>query len=626
MLDPGDRMLLMESLRPPEGFAFDCAVGTTYSLDLHALIVAPLAFTIFEWQDGTGRPTAHPAALLEALRRHAGRVHLFCQAGGIKVPPRYDRLLTFLEQCAIEVQAPDPQGLFHPKMWALRFTSDDKAVRYRVLVLSRNLTFDRSWDTCLSLEGDVGARRTVRRENRGLVDFIGALPTLIVGKRALRPQAAEDLDRIAREIGTVQFTPPEPFKRLAFRPLGIPGHAADPLDQRTDRLLVVSPFIDRTRLRELTQEGHGHVLVSRSESLEEIDEATLGRFSEVLVLHDDADVEAADEDGGSEGSHERALDRQAPLSGLHAKLYVAQAGHSANVWTGSANATTAGRDRHVEMLVELEGGRRLAGIDRLLEGDGKRPGLRTLLSPFVPRSMPTDEDEAMRRQLAQELDSYRLAVAGSGLEAVAREDDAGLWTTALRAPHDCTLSPPDGTIVRCRPLSLPEHVHGQELGGDADHLVSFGPHAFETLTSFYAFTATAKQSGQSLTMTWVLNLPLIGVPDDRRDRTLLSILADDTALLMRLLLLLLQDDEPDAGDVAEGDSFWNMSSTGDDPPLFETLMRALHRSPDRVADVKRLVDDLRAMPNGSEALPKDLDAILTPVLDAHAQLLEARHA
>jgi len=618
-------MLLMESLRPPDGFEFDCAVGTTYSLDLHALIVAPLAFTIFGWHDITGRPTAHPAAMLEALRRHAGRIHLFCQAGGIKMPQRYDRLLVFLEQCIIEVQASDPQGLFHPKVWALRFKGNRAAVRYRVLVLSRNLTFDRSWDTCLLLEGDVGKRRSVRRDNRGLVDFIRALPTLVVGDRPIRQQTAADVERIAGEIGSVQFAPPAPFKSLTFRPLGISGHTNDPLDQRTDRLLIVSPFIDRGRLRELAEEGHGHVLVSRGESLEEIDGATLRRFSEVLVLHDDADIESEDRETSGEVTDVTAHDRHAPLSGLHAKLYVAQAGHSAIVWTGSANATSAARDRHVEMLVELEGGRTACGIDRLLDGDGKRLGLRTLLSPYVPRITPPNEDDATRRKLEQELDSYRLVLAGVGLEAVATETEAGLWETVLRLREGDVPAPPKTAVVRCRPLSLPEQIHGQPLGTDADHLVSFGAHAFETLTTFYAFTATAKKSAHSVTMTWVLNVPLLGVPDDRHDRTLLLILAEDQALLMRLLLLLLEEDEPDAGDIAEGDGFWTKRPTGDDPPLFETLVRALYRSPERIADVKRLVDDLRAMPNGSEALPKDLDAILTPVLEAHAHLPELSH-
>ncbi len=86
MLEPQDRRLFLESLRPPEGYALDRAIGTTYSLDLLALLTAPLAFTIFDWEDNEGRPRADPLALLEAVRRHADRTAVFCQAGEIKVP------------------------------------------------------------------------------------------------------------------------------------------------------------------------------------------------------------------------------------------------------------------------------------------------------------------------------------------------------------------------------------------------------------------------------------------------------------------------------------------------------------------------------------------------------------
>jgi hypothetical protein len=48
VLAPKDRTLLLESLRPPPGFRLDAAVSTTYSLDLMALLVAPLAFTFFD--------------------------------------------------------------------------------------------------------------------------------------------------------------------------------------------------------------------------------------------------------------------------------------------------------------------------------------------------------------------------------------------------------------------------------------------------------------------------------------------------------------------------------------------------------------------------------------------------
>ncbi len=43
MLEPRDRQLLFEALRPPDGFRFDEGVGTTFSLDLLALLMAPLA-------------------------------------------------------------------------------------------------------------------------------------------------------------------------------------------------------------------------------------------------------------------------------------------------------------------------------------------------------------------------------------------------------------------------------------------------------------------------------------------------------------------------------------------------------------------------------------------------------
>lgn len=44
MLDPYDRRHLMEILRPPEGYSLDFAIGTTFSLDLLALMTAPLSF------------------------------------------------------------------------------------------------------------------------------------------------------------------------------------------------------------------------------------------------------------------------------------------------------------------------------------------------------------------------------------------------------------------------------------------------------------------------------------------------------------------------------------------------------------------------------------------------------
>ena len=55
---------------------------------------------------------------------------------------------------------------------------------YRLLVLSRNLTFDRSWDVALALDGELLPRRTVAN-SRPLSDFVAALPAM--ARRAGQP-------------------------------------------------------------------------------------------------------------------------------------------------------------------------------------------------------------------------------------------------------------------------------------------------------------------------------------------------------------------------------------------------------------------------------------------------------
>jgi hypothetical protein len=139
MLRPDERQHLLELLRSPAGCKLDVAVGTTYSLDLISALMLPLSFAFFDWERADGELVADPLALLEALRRYGDRFTIFCQSGQIRLPSKYSPLVTFLEPCIYDVEAPDAEGVFHPKVWALRFVADDSAIRYRVLCLSRNL-------------------------------------------------------------------------------------------------------------------------------------------------------------------------------------------------------------------------------------------------------------------------------------------------------------------------------------------------------------------------------------------------------------------------------------------------------------------------------------------------------
>ena len=120
-LTPDSRVLLTEALRPPPGYRVETAVGTTYSLNLTALLLAPLSFAVFDQANSTDIDALDPIRLLEAVSRHAEHTTVFCQAGGIHVPSNYGRILTFTEDSILEVMPVHEGSIFHPKIWALRF-------------------------------------------------------------------------------------------------------------------------------------------------------------------------------------------------------------------------------------------------------------------------------------------------------------------------------------------------------------------------------------------------------------------------------------------------------------------------------------------------------------------------
>ena len=105
-LTPETRVLLTDALRPPAGYRVEIAVGTTYSLNLTALLLAPLSFALFDRENSDELSAVDPIRVLEAVRRYAEHTTVFCQAGGIHVPSSYRSILTFVEDSVLEVMPP----------------------------------------------------------------------------------------------------------------------------------------------------------------------------------------------------------------------------------------------------------------------------------------------------------------------------------------------------------------------------------------------------------------------------------------------------------------------------------------------------------------------------------------
>lgn len=617
--------MLLGSLRPPDGFRFDCAVGTTFSLDLIALLTAPLAFAMFDWQGDDGQLAADPAsgkgdplALLESLRRCADRIHIYCQAGQIKVPPANQRLLTYLEQSVIEVLPPAARagraGVFHPKVWVLRFVdaADGTTVRYRLLCLTRNLTFDRSWDTVLVLEGDRSDRQNGIAENRGLAAFARGLPGLAVRASAVNEQAAADTALIADELRVVKWKLPEGVDSVRFWPLGMDGKPTWPFGDRIDRLLVVSPFITPDFLTRLAAPGRAQFLVSRPESLREIEPSVLRERWTCLMLDEGCEAIA--------GADEPSDQQSASLSGLHAKLFVADAGWDAHIWTGSANATTAAFNGNVEFLVELIGKKSKLGVDATIGDGDNQPNLRSMLAPFTPedQAVTPGADEQACEVL---VDSIRRSLVAMSMELVVAPDDKDgkTFTTTLRSPEPLAIT--EAATVRCRPVMLVGDARALQSGCPIQ--VRFGPHAIQSVCSFVSFEVSARVGNAERTEAFVLNLPLVGAPTDRKERLLRDLLSDSRTLVRFLLMLLSDDPEklftelrefaatPEAGAGARGH---------DGLPLLEHMLACLHCSPGKLDQVHRLIEDLRRTPEGRSILPPELEAVWGPIEQVRREL------
>nr|MBC8509110.1 hypothetical protein [Chloroflexota bacterium] len=282
MLELDQRRLFLEALKPPAGYEFDRGIGTTFTLDLTALLITPLSLALLDHGDET-ESLADPLLLLESLRRFSDRITLFCQAGRISIPKKFNHLYHYLENQVVEVQAPIG-GVFHPKVWVLRYLADDGKVLYRLLVMTRNLTFDKSWDLMVQMDGPLVDRKVAYSRNNPLGDFVQVLPELAI--KSVPDHLKQAIQKIQGEVRRVDFqTPPYFHSEYKFHPMGIPGYQRGFLfDRDYFRAMVISPFLQDESLSRIAKKGKNHVLISLTESLDSVNLATLSKYTQVFGL------------------------------------------------------------------------------------------------------------------------------------------------------------------------------------------------------------------------------------------------------------------------------------------------------------------------------------------------------
>lgn len=592
MLNPNnDRLDYGQILSPPINYRLDFAIGTTYSLDLDALVGACIALGLSAETDSD--LMYNPICLLEALRSTGDKVALFCERGQIHLPGKVTPLYVLLEKMVFQVGMSKKRGIakypsFHPKFWFLRYVNDNKNVLYRVVVLSRNLTFDRSWDVTFCMDGKV--TNEVSDKNTPVADFIdylcGFLSVTDNGKNKKKK-----IKIIEKELKKVKFsTDSKELYDYDFIPIGIKSSDGGvhnintyPLfTQWHEELLIMSPFLSGGVIREFNDLNNrrNNVLITRAVSLSKLKPQDCDSFRIYTMKDAVVDGETIISE---EGTDTRCQD-------IHAKLYMTKRYSDVDLYLGSLNASHNALNGNVEFMVRLRSKNRYLNLSKLTEQIfcGSEDGVN---NPF--QMVQFGGTYAAEEEPTHKLDEVIKEIAR--LEPKAYVSPNGETYDIRIAFGD--YKPPYKVIVS--PL-----LSNKTAEFSAD--VCFASLAVTQLSQFY----TISVSDDTHTVSRVLMISTEGIPEER-DKAIVSGVVNDKNSFCQYIAFLLGDDsvvsalESSSLKLIEGSSSTLARREYELPALYEKMLKTAATNPDKFKELDFLMQAISndgVAPEGFEEL------------------------
>jgi hypothetical protein len=520
--------------------------------------------------------------LLESIDRLRSKLLVFHNASSVHVPPKYSTLYALLEPLLIPVAGSSAFSAFHPKLWLLRFTPlKGVGDSFRILVLSRNLTFDRSWDVAMSLDGVQENRSRVL--NEPLVGFLRQLPA--------PGDAAERLEEWCDALGRVRWSEPEGFHSPTFLP-GLPASVPLKLDTDFDDVLVVSPFVDADADGLLLALGararRDRMLVSRGDTLDRIGKERLEGWNCYSIP--DSII-----DGG-----DSLDDGESMLHDLHAKMIVATQGRSASWHLGSANMTNAAfgkgnaPPRNFEFMLKVNVSSRSAGA-KALERQWFDAGLIRVHEFREPSALYPEQEAAVRR-LAHDL-------AAISWRMTAELGSDGSYTVRIEAPS--TPPVPAGLEVT---ISLLCRASEQALSAQIEWA---GVRLCELSAFISVHIRSSRIQPSAVLQAFAVKTDLTSsIQEERRDAVFREVISTPQRLLSYLAVLVDPGATKGKWRRAEkrkdddGGGVFGFDGSGG---LYEQLLRASARTPARIS---RAVEVAKRVEAQGINLPEGLRELL----------------
>jgi len=584
-----------ELLSPPSGYQLDQAVATTYSADLATLLSIPVALVYAQTLEGD--LSGARFQLLEAIKQFSNRVKVYHQAGQLHVPTKLNWLYAHLEDALEPVIPADAFTAFHPKVWIIRYTpveeSQEHLNHFRVIVLSRNLTFDRSWDIAACLDGKPSG--SPKEDNAPLVDFVHWL------NDCNDNSPIPNVERFVSELECVNFESPQPFLKHLFHPIGIGGKSANPVaQQKAKNTLVMSPFLHAEAISQLRANTRNQFhLFSEQREFERMPVDSL-KACRCYHLHEsiiDGEHHELSDDGHDDIQKQH----------LHAKLFLFEQEEDTRWFLGSANATQAAVKKNVEFLLELRGTSGSLRIRRRLNellGDKKNEGV---FIPFSPEQREANQEETLQQQSAHRRFEYALLKANTSSRVLPAENKKNF---DLHIDLDLKKLPiSENFKVTVQPFNTKSSLGAIRLTPGKRNRIVFKNLAEVELSRFIHFKITGK--GSELQHQFLLKIDIQDLPEDRLENILKKIIDSQDKFFEYLRFLLAEDiTKEDLLSVGEDTKhiIHNDESAGDwhvNLPIYEQLLVVASRSPRKLKDIDDAIQKLTPSDeNSSQVIPE----------------------
>lgn len=592
MLNPNnDRLDYGQVLAPPSNYKLDFAIGTTYSLDLDALVGACIALGLAEETDSD--LMKNPVCLLEALRATGDKVALFCEGGQIHLPNNVTSLYILLEKMVFPITTTKRRGItkfpsFHPKFWLIRYVNENNEPLYRVVVLSRNLTFDRSWDITFCMDGKK-TKETVK--NTPVNDFI----LYLIKQLPETENAAEKhkkMRSVMRELKNIEFTlDSKEFYDFEFVPVGINNNYNSEQDalytlmeDTFHEALIMSPFLSNDIIKTFNDrnkyiEHSEYVLITRASELGKLKKEDCSNFD--IYTMKDAVV-----DGEGLISDENTEIRK---QDIHAKFYMFRKNSDSCLYLGSLNASHNALYGNIEFMIKLYSKNRYLNLSKMTES---LFGTDEAESPFQLADLNNkqiDENE----EKANALDSFIKDINRLSPYAVIKENgelyDINVSFEPMETDYKITVSP----LLSNKSVPMAENI-------------IFSAMELTQLSEFYKISVF----DGTQTVSRVIMIPTENMPDDR-EKAVVSSVVNDKNCFYRYIAFLLGDNFIISA-LESNETNESSNSTGNThnkpiqlPALYEKMLQTAATAPDRFKEIEYLIKSISAdgiIPEGFEQL------------------------